>query len=157
MSHALTAEWPSSPPPADPNAEALAFLAVLRRSVETALRARRALLGELLAARHDPASALERAGHASRRCVRAFDDTLGRLTRTRVPPIAVDCARELQQWLESHVEACDLLSRAALAHDRDDFAHAIRCLASSAPHASCFNTARDRLVRQLVTQRASAN
>lgn len=145
------------PPPRDGEADLIAFLALMGRSVETALRARKALLAELLQARHDPATALDRAGHASRRCVRAFDDTLLRLRRARVPRAAADCALELGQWLEAHLDACDHLDRAARAHDREDLQQAIQCLIASSPHAQCFNNARARLVRQIVASAASAN
>jgi hypothetical protein len=153
MSRPLTADHHAS----DPEADLLQFIGLLGRSVETALRARRALLSELLQARADPSTALDRAGHASRRCVRAFDETLLRLNRARVPAAAHDAARELRRWLEAHLEACDYLERAARARDRADLAHAIECLAATAPHAHCFNSARDRLVRQLVTRVTSAN
>src|SRR5438046_2561958 len=63
----------------------ISFLSRLGHDVEVALRARHALLTELVAARRDPPTALDRAGLASRRCVRAFDDALLRLNQTRVP------------------------------------------------------------------------
>lgn len=155
MSGVLTVDFPQAS--SDPDGDLIQFIALLRRSVETALLARRALLSELLQARSDPATALDRAGRASSRCVRAFDDALLRLNRARVPAPAADAAFELRRWLEAHVEACDLLSRAALARDRNDLAQAVQCLASTQPHAHLFNAARERLVRQLVMGTASAN
>src|SRR5437870_675755 len=95
MSDALTADHHAS----DSEADLLQFIGLLGRSVETGLRARRALLSELLQARSDPATILDRAGHASHRCVRAFDETLLRLNRARVPPVAHDAADELRRWL----------------------------------------------------------
>jgi hypothetical protein len=157
MHNTIAAELGRTPPPRDGEAELIAFLALIGRSVETALRARKALLAELLQARNDPTTALERAGHASRRCVRAFDDTLLKLRRARVPAVAADCAAEFSSWLEAHLEACDHLDRAARARDRDDLQQAIQCLVASAPHAQCFNNARERLVRQIVASGASAN
>src|SRR5437879_2032297 len=94
------------------------FLARLGHDIECALRARHALLSELVAARRDRATALDRAGLASRRCVRAFDQALTHLNRMRVPTQASECAFELREWLDAHVAACDHLSRAALARDR---------------------------------------
>ena len=72
-------------------------------------------------------------------------------------PAAHDAADELRRWLEAHLEACDHLSRAAVARDGADLAQAIQCLASTASYAQCFNTARDRLVRCLVRPATSAN
>jgi len=106
----LTAGGMRPPPEAD--ADLLAFLGFFGRGVETALGAREAVLRELLQARRNFTTALQRAGQASRRCVRAFDDTLLRLRRTRLPGAATDCARELGKWLEAHVEACDHFNRA---------------------------------------------
>ena len=131
--------------------ELLEFLVRLGHDVETALRARRALLAELVAARRDPATALDRAGLASRRCVRAFDQALLHLEQTRVPSAAAECAFELRRWLEAHVAACDHLSRAAMARDRDDLEQAIRCLAGGASSAHRYNDARERLIRRLAS------
>lgn len=152
MNGALTPDYHASE-----EADLLQFIGLLGRSVETALRAHRVLLTELLQARAEPATALDRAGLASRRCVRAFDEALLRLNRARVPPAAHDAARELRCWLEAHVEACDHLNRASVARDRQDLAQAIQCLASTPPYAQCFNSARDRLVRHLAGRAASAN
>lgn len=131
------------------DARIISYLGVLGRSVEEALRARRALLAELLSLRDDPDSALDRAGRASRRCVRAFDDALTRLQRTPPPDGAAECTRELSGWLEAHLEACDLLARAAAARDADDLRRALRVLTEGGLHAVVFNRARQRLVSRL--------
>lgn len=131
--------------------ELISFLARLGHDVETALRARQALLSELVAARRDPGSALDRAGLASRRCVRAFDQALLRLNQSRIPPAASECAFELREWLEAHLAACDHLSRAALARDRLDLERAIEYLAGGASSAHRFNDARQRLLRRLAS------
>lgn len=138
-------------PPADPDEDpVLLFLVQVGRNVEAALRARRALLDDLVQARHDqPSSALDRAGRASRRCVRAFDDALVHLERTRVPSLASECAFELRQWLEAHVEACDHLHRAAMARDPADLERAVRCLTQGAGMAQRYNDARQRLMRHI--------
>jgi hypothetical protein len=131
--------------------ELAAFLARIGHDVDTALRARRALLAELLNARHDPPNALARAGRAGRRCVRAFDEALQHLHRMRVPGPASECAFELREWLEAHVAACDHLSRAAAARDHQDLALALHCLAEGACSAARFNCARERLLRRLAS------
>ncbi len=131
--------------------ELAAFLARIGHDVETALRARRVLLAELLNARRDPPSALARAGLAGRRCVRAFDEALRHLQRTHVPGEASECAFELRDWLEAHVTACDHLNRAAAARDRQDLALALHCLAEGASSAARFNDARERLLRRLAS------
>jgi hypothetical protein len=131
--------------------ELIPFLSRLGHDVEMALRARQVLLSELLAARRDPATALDRAGLASRRCVRAFDEALLHLSRLRIPPAAAECAFELRDWLEAHVSACDHLSRAASARDRLDLERAIRDLAGGASSAHRFNDARGRLIRRLAS------
>jgi hypothetical protein len=131
--------------------ELIAFLGRLGHGVEVALRARHALLSELVAARRDPPTALDRAGLASRRCVRAFDEALLQLNQTRVPSVAAECVFELREWLEAHLAACDHLSRAALARDRDDLERAIEYLAGGASSAHRFNDARSRLLRRLAS------
>lgn len=131
--------------------ELISFLSRLGHDVEVALRARHALLSELVAARRDPTTALDRAGLASRRCVRAFDEALLRLNQTRVPAAASECAFELREWLDAHLAACDHLSRAALARDRDDLERAIEYLAGGASSAHRFNDARSRLLRRLAS------
>ena len=129
--------------------ELLSFLVNLGREVENAMRARKALLSDLLVARRDPTSALDLAGRASRRCVRAFDDALLHLRWARVPRDATECVTELRRWLEAHVDACDHLARAAAARDRADLDRAIRCLAAGDLHAHGYNAARERLARRL--------
>jgi hypothetical protein len=131
--------------------ELIPFLTRLGHDVEMALRARHALLSELVAARRDPGTALDRAGLASRRCVRAFDQALVHLNQTRIPPAATECAFELREWLEAHASACDHLSRAALARDRLDLERAIEYLAGGASSAHRFNDARERLLRRLAS------
>jgi hypothetical protein len=132
------------------DAEFVHFLTVLSRSVEEALRARKALLSDLVQARREPADALPRVGRASRRCVRAFDDARLRLGRVRTPDPAQECVAELRRWLEAHIEACDLLGRAAAARDRGDLERALRCLADGSLHAADYNRARQRLARRLI-------
>ena len=133
------------------DAELAQFLAVLSKSVEEALRARKALLSDLVQARREPAGALPRVGRASRRCVRAFDDALFRIRRLRPPSSAQECVSELRRWLEAHIEACDLLSRAAAARDRTDLERALQCLADGSLHAAGYNQARQRLARRLMS------
>jgi hypothetical protein len=133
------------------DAELANFLTVLSRSVEEALRARKALLSDLVQARREPAAALPRVGRASRRCVRAFDDALLRLRRLRPPDPAQECVAELRRWLEAHIEACDLLSRAAAARDRGDLERALRRLADGSLHAADYNRARQRLARRIIS------
>jgi hypothetical protein len=151
----IVAELAPGSAPAPEDDEVLAFLFTLGRSVETALRARKALLTDLLGARQDPSHALERAGRASRRCVRAFDDALLRLRWSRVPTPARECADELRQWLEAHVEACDHLNRAATARERADLEQAMSCLALGERHAQAFNVARQRLAYRLASKALS--
>ena len=127
------------------------FLARLGHDVEGALRARHALLSELIAARRDPATALDRCGLASRRCVRAFDQALTHLNQMRVPAQASECAFELREWLDAHLAACDHLSRAALARDKLDLERAIQYLVGGAQSAHRFNDARERLLRRLAS------
>jgi len=129
--------------------EVIAYLSLLQESVADALRARKALLSDLLIARREPENAVARAGRASRRCVRAFDYALSRISRRRAPPLAGDCVRQLQGWLEAHVEACDLLNRAAAANDRADYERALHRITDGALHALGYNEARSRLARVL--------
>ena len=133
------------------------FLALLGPSVENALRARRMLLADLDQARRDPANAFVRVGRTSRRCVRAFHETLMRMKKATVPAEASECARELEAWLAAHVEACDLMSRAAAVQDGESLRKAVRCLCDGAPHAARFNDARVRLVRRLVASSVTTN
>lgn len=134
-----------------PDDELIEFLARVGHDIEGALRARRLLLSELVAARQDPSTALDRAGLASRRCVRAFDQALMHLNQTRVPAQASECAFELREWLDAHLAACDHLSRAALARDRDDLERAVQYLAGGTHSAHRFNDARERLIRRLAS------
>ncbi|TAK25475.1 MAG: hypothetical protein EPO26_03660 [Chloroflexota bacterium] len=125
------------------------YLSTVRECVEEALRARRALLSDLLQTRVEPELALDRAGRASRRCVRAFADALFRIDRASTPGQAAECTTELRAWLAAHVEACDLLTRAAMTRNRDDFDRALRRLTAGSLHAESYNRARTRLVRML--------
>ena len=133
------------------------FLSNLGPSVENALRARRSLLSDLDQVRRDPSRCFPRVGRASRRCVRAFHSALLRMQKSKVPPEASECARELEAWLAAHVEACDLMSRASATQDGESLRKAIYCLRDGAPHAARFNDARVRLVRRIMATSVSTN
>lgn len=137
--------------------DVVVFLTQIGRQVELALHARRLLLTELLNARRDPSSALARAGLAGHRCVRAFDDARRMVDAIYVPPCADECAFELAQWLDVHVEACDHLGRAAAAGDVDDLRQALRCLSIGARRARRFNDARQRLLGRVAAQSTAAS
>jgi hypothetical protein len=129
--------------------EKLGYIRRLGVAVRSAITARKRLTDELARYEKLGAAALPSLGRVAGACGHDFDEARWAVAVAPAPRGAEVCSQALQQWLTFHVDACDLLSRAAGTGEARHVRAALDLLRGAQPFALQFNRVRERLAGQM--------